>query len=129
MSGGSKKKTLNLPGGATVQLDGCNQAEKVACEAFARQGKMNPGQKRKLGNDILKLLLVERRLGGAWRKILVVAGPGWRRRCHCRADRGSLWRSASSALKFSPPLDAALSTEILAAQGLQVMTNVTNLGM
>ena len=26
------------------------------------------------------------------------------------------------------PLDAALSTEILAAQGLQVMTNVTNLG-
>jgi hypothetical protein len=122
-----EKKTLNLPGGATVQLDGCNQAERVACEAFARQGEMNPGQKRKLGNDILKLLLVERRLGGAWRKIVVVANPGAR-----ASLSGGSWQSLAVS-EFGievlyAPLDAALSTEILAAQGLQVMTNVTNLG-
>ena len=119
------KQTLKLPGGATVQLDGCNREERVACEAFARQGDMKSGQKRKLGNDILKLILVERRMGGAWRKILVVAGEGAR-----ASLSGGSWQ-ALAVSEFGidvlhAPFDAAISAEVLTAEKLQVMTNIAS---
>lgn len=116
------KQTLKLPGGASVQLDGCNQDACVACEAFARQGDMKPGQNRKLGNDILKLLLVERCLGGTWRKVLVVAGAG-----ASASLSGGSWQ-ALAVREFGievlrAPLDAVLSAELLAAESLQRMVN------
>ncbi len=88
---------------------------------------MKPGQKRKLGNDILKLILVERRMGGTWRKILVVAGE------EARASlSGGSWQALAvgefGIEVIHASLDVALSAEILAAEGLQVMTNIASTG-
>jgi len=70
--------------GSTVQIDGMSREHRVLCEAFAHVGTLKAGQKRKLGNDVLKLLYAERCLTGTWRKVLAVpkgsaavsAGPG-----------------------------------------------------
>ena len=62
-----------LPNGAKVQLDGFNENERILCEVFAHVGEIKPGQMRKLATDMLKLLGVERSLGGDWRKFLCVA--------------------------------------------------------
>lgn len=119
------KQSLKLPGGAEVQLDGCNQEKRLACEAFARQGEMKSGQKRKLGNDILKLILVERRMGGKWRKILVVAGEGAR-----ASLSGGSWQALAvgefGIEVIHVSLDEALSAEIMSAESLQVMTNASS---
>lgn len=117
------RQTLRLPVGGTVQIDGCNVDQKVACEAFARIGVLNSGQKRKLGNDILKLLLVERCFGGSWRKVLVIAGDD-----ALASLTGGSWQA--QALRefgfevFRVPLSQALAAEIVAVQSQQVMTNV-----
>jgi hypothetical protein len=66
-------KELTLKSGTKVQIDGFNEKNRILCEAFARIGNMKPGQKRKLGSDILKLIFVERTLGGQWRKIICVS--------------------------------------------------------
>ncbi len=117
------KQTLKLAGGCTVQIDGYNQEQKVACEAFARIGALKPGQKRKLGNDILKLMLIERKMGGVWRKVLVIAGED----ALASLTNGS-WQ-AQAVREFGievyrVPLAAALADEIVAVQAQQVMINI-----
>lgn len=106
----------------SVQIDGLNEGKRVACEAFARLGALKPGQKRKLGSDILKLLMLERVKGGEWRKILVVAGEetaAWL--------SGGSWQARAvrefSVEVFRVPLERALATELLNRQVAQVMMN------
>jgi hypothetical protein len=114
--------SLKLVGGGVVQLDGYNQERRVACEAFARIGPLKAGQKRKLGNDILKLLLVERRMSGTWRKVLVIAGED-----ALASLSGASWQAQAvsefGVEVFHVPLAAALVAEIKAGQVRQVMTN------
>ncbi|MFH1865362.1 MAG: hypothetical protein ABIK85_05705 [Candidatus Eisenbacteria bacterium] len=47
----------------------------VLVEIFARVGKSKSGQMRKLSRDMAKLLLAERRLAKACRKVLAVIDP------------------------------------------------------
>lgn len=105
-----------------IQIDGLNEKRRVACEAFARLGELKAGQKRKLGSDILKLLMLERVKGGEWRKILVVAGEetaAWL--------SGSSWQARAvrefSIEVFRVPLERALATALRNRQEDQVMMN------
>ena len=56
-----------------LQLDGYAESEPpILVEVFAHVGSSKSGQKRKLSRDMTKLLLAERRLDCACRKILAV---------------------------------------------------------
>ena len=61
-------KKLLLPSGSSVQIDGINEEGKVLCEIYARIGKIKGSQPDKVASDILKMLLVEKLLGGNWKK-------------------------------------------------------------
>jgi hypothetical protein len=109
------KKRLKLPDGSVVEIDGFNAEQKVVCEAFAHLGKLKAGQHRKLGNDILKLVFLERKLGPRCRKILVVADEDVR-----AALKGSSWHAAAvrefGVEVLHGPLEAGHVAEIVAAQ-------------
>ena len=51
-----------------LQVDGFNENAKVLCEACAHIGKLKPAQERKIEGDILKMLFIEKRLPGLWKK-------------------------------------------------------------
>ena len=61
-------KQFTLPSGSSVQMDGINEEAKVLCEIYARIGKMKGSQTDKVASDFLKMLLVEKSLGGKWKK-------------------------------------------------------------
>jgi len=61
---------VKLPNDTRVQIDGFDEAAKIACEIYARVGKLKGSQPDKLASDILKLILVERHLCGKWQKII-----------------------------------------------------------
>ena len=70
------QRTLELGNGKTVQVDGYSEDKKVIAEAYAHIGRLKPGQKKKLGHDVLKLITIEKALGDDWEKYIVVAdGP------------------------------------------------------
>lgn len=54
------KQRLDLPGGAWVEVDGVASDLSVLVEAFAHQGPMKGGQKRKVALDVLKLITLRR---------------------------------------------------------------------
>ena len=56
-----------------LQVDGFNENAKVLCEACAHIGKLKPAQERKIEGDILKMLFIEKRLPGLWKKYLLFA--------------------------------------------------------
>ena len=59
--------SLKLKG---VKPDGVDWSKRVLVEAYARVGVLKGGQPHKVKGDILKLVYLERMLGGTWRKIL-----------------------------------------------------------
>ena len=65
-----KTAVVNLPNKTLVQIDGFDEDAKVACEIYAHVGKLKGSQVNKLARDILKLILVQKHLGGTWRKII-----------------------------------------------------------
>jgi hypothetical protein len=54
------KRRVGLPGGRWVEVDGVAADLSVFAEAFARQGPMKGGQKRKVALDVLKLITLQR---------------------------------------------------------------------
>jgi hypothetical protein len=54
------KLRVDLPGGTWVEVDGAAADLSVFAEAFARQGGMKGGQKRKVALDVLKLITLRR---------------------------------------------------------------------
>ncbi len=54
----------------SVQIDGYNEQAKIACEIYCRVGKLKGSQPDKIASDILKLVLVEREIGGEWTKVI-----------------------------------------------------------
>jgi hypothetical protein len=81
-------RSLQLPGGSRVDVDGVSADESVFIEIFARQGKLKGGQRRKVAQDALKLITLARSRPNA-RCIIAfgdteaeqcVAGDSWRRR-------------------------------------------------
>jgi hypothetical protein len=65
------EKRVPLPSG--VQPDAVDPKNKVVVEAYARVGALRGGQLHKVKGDILKLIFIDEKLGGGWRKIMVFA--------------------------------------------------------
>jgi hypothetical protein len=59
--------------GVCVNVDAVDAEQRVLCEAWAHIGPPKSAQKQKVMTDALKLLLVERHLGYACRKVLLFA--------------------------------------------------------
>jgi hypothetical protein len=60
-------------GGPMVKLDGYSREHRVLAEAYAHYGELKPAQRQKIAADVLKMVYVERVLGGTWRKYLCLA--------------------------------------------------------
>lgn len=111
-----------LKNGASVDLDGFNEDARILCEVYAHIGKTKGAQPAKLAKDILKLLSVERVLGGEWRKVVCLADS---QAGSCL--RGRSWLAAA-VVDFGVEvrivaLSAELREKVSAAQRRQVMVN------
>ena len=62
-----------LPNTVTAQPDAIDLNKKTIIEAYAHIGSLKGAQTHKVKGDILKLILVEKQLGGNWKKILCFA--------------------------------------------------------
>lgn len=107
---------------ASANLDGYSSEHRILAEAFARHGKLKPAQKRKIAMDVLKLVVVERALGGSWRKFLCFAD-----RDACAHLSGASWlahairRYGIEIRVFALP--PTVRADVLEAQQRQVMVN------
>jgi len=62
-----------LPNEVGVQPDAIDPDNKVVVEAYARIGEVKGAQLHKIKGDILKLALIEKKIGPGWRKIMCFA--------------------------------------------------------
>ena len=113
---------IRFDDGRQVNVDGVNHEHRYLCEVFCRIGVLQAAQVEKVASDILKLTLVERMLGGQWRK-----------EC-CFVDEraagllsGRSWVAAAAQAVGVEPVVMKLPSEhhqaVLMAQRRQVMTN------
>lgn len=64
---------VTLSDGVIIEPDLYSEKDKIICEIYAHIGKLKGGQPRKISQDILKMLLLEKMKGSTYRKILIVA--------------------------------------------------------
>lgn len=62
-----------LSGGVYIEPDLYSEKDKIICEIFAHIGPLKGGQKQKISQDILKMLLLEKSKATTYRKVIVVA--------------------------------------------------------
>jgi len=114
--------TVHLNDGVAVQLDGFSREHQTLCEVYCRIGALKGSQPDKLASDMLKLVLVERELGGGWRKILCMADA-----MAAKSLQGRSWLAAATrAMSFEVvvlELPAEVMRSITAAQDRQKMIN------
>lgn len=95
---GTKLETrrVRLSPGVWVDVDGASDDPPILCEAFAHQGSAKAGQSRKIGQDILKLLLLRRVAEESGtplpRLILLFADPAAAQACGSRSWKGEAVR-------------------------------------
>ena len=81
---------IDLGEGVTVEIDGVNREKRVLCEVNCHMGKkLASSQKDKIAADVLKLISVDKALGGEWRKLLCFASDEAAAYC-----RGKSWLAA-----------------------------------
>lgn len=114
-------RTINLSGGAPVQVDAASADGSLLIEIFARQGMLKSGQQKKVAIDTLKLITVRRENPGT-HLLLAFAdrgaaayatGDGW------LSHALRTWEVGIAIIDI--PHD--LRDEILAAQASQKMVN------
>ena len=115
-------ETLNLGEGVRVNIDGISREKRILCEIYSRIGKLKSSQSDKVATDILKLMLVERTLGGQWRKIICLADLD-----AARSFQGHTWLGAT-VRQFGfeihvVDLPPSIRSSLLAAQAKQIMVN------
>jgi hypothetical protein len=113
---------LALSDSVNVQLDGVDEDAKVACEIYARVGRLKGSQPDKVASDLLKLGLVQQVKGEGWRTIYCFADEEAAKRL-----KGRSWLAAA-AIKLNVdvivvPLPGAVREAVLFAQARQVMVN------
>jgi len=107
-----------------LEPDAIDWTERVLVEVYARIGKLKGAQPHKVKGDILKLVYLERMLGGKWRKILCFADQS-----AANTAVGKSWVSLA-AKEFGvevivQPLPAVIAQKVEAAQLRQRMVNQT----
>lgn len=115
-------ESLAIGDGVSVRLDGINRDRHVLCEIYCRIGRLKGSQPDKVAADMLKLVLVERALGGQWRKLICFADHD-----AAKSFRGKSWLAAAvTRMGFEilvVELPAEVKTQLIAAQRRQVMVN------
>jgi hypothetical protein len=96
----------------------------MSASSYAHTGKLKGAQLHKVKGDILKLILLERKPGGEWRKILCFADDS-----AAATARGKSW-IAEAVREFGievivAPLPGALAERVATAQRRQRMVNPT----
>lgn len=64
---------IDLGEGFSANVDGMSRENHFICEIYSRIGKLQTAQIEKVASDILKLQVIERALGGDWRKAICFA--------------------------------------------------------
>lgn len=119
---------IDLGDGCHINVDGMNRENRLICEIFSRIGKLQAAQVEKVASDILKLTLLERTLGGVWRKAMCFADE-----TAANVLRNRSWLAAAAKCAnievVVAKLPADVHQSVLAAQARQIMVNkVTNDG-
>lgn len=116
---------VDLGNGCYVNVDGINREHRFLCEIFSRIGKLQAAQVEKVASDILKLTLLERTLGGVWRKAMCFADE---KAANVLRNRSWLATAAKAAnievIVAKLPDDVHQS--VLGAQARQIMVNKVN---
>jgi len=107
-----------------LKPDAIDWKKRVLVEVYARVGPLKGAQPNKIKGDMLKLLFVERLLGGRWKKIICLGDNE-----AAKALRGNSWVCAA-AKEFGISVEvvehsATTMRVILAAQLRQRMVNPT----
>jgi hypothetical protein len=105
-----------------LKPDAIDWKQQVIVEVYARIGKLKGAQPHKVKGDILKLVLLERILGGKWRKVLCFADE-----TAANVARGKSW-VALAAKEFGVEviverMPTAVAARVRAAQHNQRMVN------
>lgn len=113
---------VSLAGDVWVEVDARSPDSSVFVEAYARQGSLKGAQLKKIGQDILKLALLQREATFAGTRVIIAFASDEAR----DSVRGWLRRAADAfgveLLVVAIPED--LRSKILAAQSRQMMMNV-----
>lgn len=113
---------VSLPTGNTVQIDAFNGEKKILCEIYARIGKLKGSQPDKVASDFLKMLFVEKMLGGTWDKHFCFASKE-----AATIVEGNSWlASVVSSMGIDIhvyPLPEEIAENVLNAQDRQKMVN------
>jgi len=88
-----EKIELVIKGNVKVNFDGIDVNNKIVCEIYSHQGKLKSAQKHKVSHDILKLITIEKEIGGTWRKLLIFSDEQV-----SRIFSGKSWVSSSISL-------------------------------
>lgn len=113
---------VELADGYFANVDGINRDRRFICEIYSRIGKVQAAQVEKVASDILKLGVLERALGGVWRKAM----------CFADETAANVLRNRSWLAKASKDLGVevivlslpdTVRKAVLAAQNRQVMAN------
>jgi hypothetical protein len=115
---------LTLADGVSVSVDAAASDNSVIAEIFARQGRLKPGQMKKVAMDALKLVTIRHELRRA-HLVLAFADP---EAAACVQRRGWLSHAlrTSGIQVLTVDIPSALRTEIRNAQGRQRMVNATD---
>ncbi len=114
-------RSILLPGGARVEVDGVADTPRTFVEVFAHQGALRGGQHHKVSTDALKLITLGRAFPDA--RLILAFGD----EAACRSLLGRSWKA--EALKtwavevFVAEIDAHTRDGLLAAQVRQRMVN------
>ncbi len=114
-------RSLKLPGGARVDVDGVAPDESVFVEVFAHQGRLRGGQFHKVARDALKLITLARDRHDA--KLVIAFGDQAAADCVTKrswlAEALQTWRIEVVVAELEPAVRDGLRT----AQIRQVMVN------
>ncbi|WP_100916039.1 hypothetical protein [Pseudoalteromonas spongiae] len=112
----------SLPIELGVKPDAVDLNNKIVVEVYARLGELKGAQLHKVKGDILKLVLIDTKLGGGWRKVLCFASDA-----AAKYAQGKSW-VAEAARTFDIEiviinLPEDLQQQIKSAQKRQKMVN------
>jgi len=118
---GLAPRSLTLPGGARVDVDGVAADESVLVEVFAHQGRLRGGQFHKVSRDALKLITLARNRHDA--KLVIAFGDQAAADCVTKrswlAEALQTWRIEVVVVELEP----AVRDGLRSAQVRQVMVN------
>jgi hypothetical protein len=113
---------IDLHDGCFANVDGINREHRFICEVYSRIGKLQAAQVEKVASDVLKRSVLERALGGKWRKAMCFADE-----TAATVLRNRSWLAKAARDMNVEVIVAMLPKDVreavLAAQVRQFMTN------